>query len=406
MFNKIINNRNYGDEILDYNSSVSLIILKYFSKNIVEQYNDDGTENVVYLFLSSIKIYQEYVDLSGYMECDDNYCSEHEKDEYEDDYYFDNEDKFKKRDPKYDEEYKMTNILLQNLPNLTDLHLYYSYTADFFENLSIYCKQLKKLEINWAKIDLDMKSIGKNTNIESFIFYEANSSVKIINFEYLNNLVNLKDIFLELTQNLTKLPDLYLPELLEIDIDNLNNITKLGNFVFPKLIECTLGNNNKIEDISFLRNSKHLKKIKSYMTNIKDYSFLNVLEELEELNLNGNIKLKKITPHIKDLLEKNKIQYTIIPKSTRSPKSRSSTKSTRSPKSRSSTKTTRSPKSRSSTKSTRSPKSRSSTKTTRSPKSRSSTKTSRTTSTSKSRSSPKTSRTTSTSTSRSSSKTR
>jgi hypothetical protein len=310
LLNKIINNRNNDGEILDYNSSVSLVILTYFSKNIVEQYNDDGTENIVYLFLSSIKIYQEYVDLSGYMETGGG---ERDDDESDDDYYSnsdndysdeedeededDNESKFKKRDPKYDEKYKMTNILLQNLPNLTDLHLYYSYTDDFFENLSIYCNNLKKLEINWAKIDLDIKSISKNTNLESFIVYEANFNVKIINFEYLNNLVNIKDLYLELTQNLTKLPDLYLPELLKIDLNNLYNVTNLGNFDFPKLIDCSLGYSNKIEDISFIRNSKHLKKL-SYWLNVKDYSFLDDLEELEELKMSGNINNKNITNDI------------------------------------------------------------------------------------------------------------
>jgi hypothetical protein len=295
LFNKIINNRNNDGEIMDYNNSVSSIILMYFSKNIVDQYNDNGTENIVYLFLSSIKIYQEYVDLSGYMETggemddeSDDYYSNSD-DDYNDEEDDDNEAKFKKRDPKYDEKYKMTTILLQNLPNLTDLHLYYSYTDDFFENLSIYCN-LKKLEISWAKIDLDMKSISKNTNLESFVVYEANSNVKIINFEYLNNLVNLKDLYFELTQNLTKLPDLYLPELLKIDLYNLNYITKLGNIVFPKLIECSLGYySNIIEDISFLKNSKHLKKLSSSLGNIKDYSFLDDLEELEELKMSGNI---------------------------------------------------------------------------------------------------------------------
>jgi hypothetical protein len=486
LLNKIINNRNNDGEIMDYNNSVSLVILTYFSKNIVPRYNDDGTENVVYLFLSSIKIYQEYVDLSGDMEggdeSDDDYYSNSD-DDYNDEEDDDNEAKFKKRDPKYDEKYKMTTILLQNLPNLTDLHLYYSYTDDFFENLSIYCN-LKKLEISWAKIDLDMKSISKNTNLESFVIYEANFNVKIINFEYLNNLVNLKDLYLELTQNLTKLPDLYLPELLKIDLYNLNYITKLGNIVFPKLIECSLGYySNIIEDISFLKNSKHLKKLSSSLGNIKDYSFLDDLEELEELKMSGNINeendinferlknlreldihgknfdlnkiikntqlkriiiensdivdikpleklinleeiflsgnpiqdltpllsfdnlknlkvgvfkypiftiaLKKITPQIKDLLEKHKIQYTLITKSSSRSSSKNRTTSRSSPKTKTTSRSRSSPKTKTTSRSRSSPKIKTTSRSRSSPKTKTTSRSSPKTKTT-SRSSPKT----------------
>ena len=300
----------------DYNTAVSSLILEYFSKKIIpKKMYEAGPENIIYIFLSSIKIYQE--SLKNVSDYEDN----EDESDYEDD-----EDVFKKRDPKYDRKYKMSNILLQNLPNLSELHLLYSYTDEFFENLSIYCKQLKMLEINWAKIDLDMKFISKNTNLESFFIYEPRSKVKIINLEYLNNLANLKHLYLSIED--LKLPDLYLPELLNLELYDLDNITTLGNLVFPKLIECTLyGLNyehNKIEDISFLKNSKHLKKLNlAGMLNIKDYSFLNDLEELEELKMSTpkNITLKKITPRLEDLLEKSKITYIIIPKSTRSHKS-------------------------------------------------------------------------------------
>ena len=454
---EISSNRNYDGELMDYNTSLSSIILKYFSKDIINEYNDDGVKDVIYTFLSSVKIYQEYIDLT-----EDIY--DENSDDENSDYDEDNETKFIKRDPKYDDEKKKLNdIILQNLSNLTEMTLYYSYSNDFYEKLSVYCKQLKKLEIVWAKIDLDIKSIGKNTNLESFIIYESNSKIKIINYEYLNDLVNLSDLYLEMTDNVEIFPKLDLPELLNFKIYNTINIKELRGFYFPKLIEFSFANNDKIEDISFLRNSKHLKILHSYINSIKDYSFLEELKELENLQLvslnddiindikfdklkklksldlsiknfdlniiskntelktlrinksnivdinpiknlinlehinlsdnpiedltpllsinnikylalgtykypNHSIVLKKISPMVEKLLEKHKITYTLIPKSSSRSKPRTSSKS----KSRSSSKSSSKSKSKSSSKS--SPRTRISPKTKSSPRTRISSK--------------------------------
>jgi hypothetical protein len=299
LFYEIINNKTHDGELMDYNSSLSSIILKYFSKYIINEYNVDGIKDIIYTFLSSVKIYHEYIDFTediydgGSSDYDDSDDDDYYEDNDDDDYYENNEYKFLKRDPKYDDEKKKLNdIILQNLPNLTDLTLYYSYSNDFFEYLSVCCKQLKKLEIVWAKINLSMKSISKNTNLESFVMYETNSKLKLTNFEYLNDLVNLSDLYLELN-NVEIFPELNLPKLLKLEL-HISSVKELGEFYFPKLIECSFSNNDKIVDISFLRNSKHLKKLNSYITSIENYSFLESLKDLEDLRISSRKNINDI----------------------------------------------------------------------------------------------------------------
>lgn len=191
---------------------------------------------------------------------------------------------------------KISRIIIYNGPNkdysslskLTNLTSFVRWGESDYEELVKSLESspnLKNLEIQYSKVDLDIKVISKLKNLESLVLQGS----KITQMDALNNMISLKRLSLqgdkinkiERLDNLSNLETLYL---------NNNNISKIEGLEKLKSLKTLYLSNNQIIDITPLSANTSLNFLDLTINPNLDANRKNYTgERLEALNKIGEI---------------------------------------------------------------------------------------------------------------------
>ena len=161
-------------------------------------------------------------------------------------------------------------ISIQEMQKIQYLNIYSNYEIRSLEGLQ-YATNLKQLVLSFSynNSNVSLEPIYNLSNLEKLVLY--NGILEETNFEFLKGLTNLK----------------------ELEIYNLNkdvDLTSLGNYT--DITSLTIKSNKQLNNIEALAKITALNKlgISQYSNNELDLKILNKLENLEDLDISGNLK--------------------------------------------------------------------------------------------------------------------
>jgi len=183
---------------------------------------------------------------------------------------------------------------IQNLTKLSYLSLYVNPISDItpLSNLN----NLTKLQLNTADQGNGISDVRPLKNLTKLSYLDLSNN-QISDISSLKNLSELTNLILynNLIEDLTTISSLVNLEILTLSSNKISDadLSVLTNL--KSLTQLRVGN-NQLADISILSNLPNLTELWLYDNQIEDISALNILTSLRILDVNGNSKIKDISP--------------------------------------------------------------------------------------------------------------